>query len=118
MVIGLPVARATMTSGRLRPFCANFLTGDGRSILPHLHMPPSPAVSGGDLSCFKLASDPIETCVAGRLDVPNDRQDVGRKIAPLARYGHMEVLYGAGVPSHFPRALAGARAALVRSEIC
>jgi hypothetical protein len=83
MVIGLPVARATMTSGRLRPFCANFLTGDGRSILPHLHMPPSPAVSGGDLSCVKLASDPIETCVAGRLDVPNDRQDVGRKLRRL-----------------------------------
>jgi hypothetical protein len=58
--------------------------------------------------------------MTGRLDVPNDRQDVGRKLRRLCPAGHAHALdgpSGAGVPSRFPRALAAARAALVRSEI-
>ena len=59
--------------------------------------------------------------MSGRLDVPNDRKDVGRKSGRLRLTGHAHALDGpggvGGVPSRFPRALAAARAALVRSEI-
>jgi hypothetical protein len=34
--------------------------------------------------------------VAGRLDVPNDRQDVGRKLDCLRLTGHAHALDGAG----------------------
>jgi hypothetical protein len=59
--------------------------------------------------------------MAGRSDVPNDRQHVGSELRFLRLTGRAYALHGAGgvggVPSRVPRALAAARAALVRSEI-
>jgi hypothetical protein len=88
--------------------------------LPHLHMPPAATVSCSDLPRVELSSDAVETCVTGRLDVPNDRQDVGRKLGRLRLTGHAHPLHGAGwappgVPRRVPRALVAVRAALVRS---
>jgi hypothetical protein len=69
----------------------------------------------------ELPGDGVEARKASRLDVSNDRQDVGRKSRRLCLTGHAHALDGtggvAGVPSFYPRALAAARAALVRSEI-
>jgi hypothetical protein len=84
-------------------------------------MPPPATVSCGDHPRVELSSDAVETCVTGRLDVPNDRQDVGSKLGRLRLAGHAHPLHGAGwvrgVPNRVPRALVAARAALVRSEI-
>jgi hypothetical protein len=60
--------------------------------------------------------------MAGRSDVPNDRQHVGSELRFLRLTGRAYALHsaggvGGGVPSRVPRALAAARAALVRSEI-
>jgi hypothetical protein len=88
--------------------------------VPHLHMSPLPTVRGSDLSSVELPGDGVEACKAGRLDVSNDRQDVGRKLRRLRLAGHAHALDGPGrigVPSRLPCALAAARAALVRSEI-
>jgi hypothetical protein len=50
--------------------------------------------------------------MARRLNVPNDRQDVGCKLSRLGLKSHTHPLHGAGWirPSRFPRALAAARA--------
>jgi hypothetical protein len=57
--------------------------------LPHLHMPPLPTVSGSDLPSVELPGDGVEARKASRLDVPNDRQDVGRK-SRVPGYGWSE----------------------------
>jgi hypothetical protein len=84
-------------------------------------MPPLPAVSGSDLPSVELPGDGVEACMTSRLDVPNDRKDVGGKSGRLRLTSHAHALDGpcgvGGVPSRFPRALAAARVALVRSEI-
>src|ERR1700751_5076011 len=78
MVIGLPGARATITSGRLRPFCANFLTGDGRSILPHLHMPPLATISGGNLPSVETGREqPFFISGGGSPTTRTGRADAG-----------------------------------------
>jgi hypothetical protein len=88
--------------------------------LPHLHMPPLPTVSGSDLPSVELPGDGVEACMTSRLDVPNDRQHVGGELRCLRLAGHAHALYRPGgvkgVPNRFPRALAAARAALVRAR--
>jgi hypothetical protein len=89
--------------------------------LSQLHMPPPATVSGGDLAGVQLPGDGVEARMTGRLDLPDNRQNVGRELRRLRLAGHPHALNGSGgvsgVPSRFPRALAAARAALVRSEI-
>jgi hypothetical protein len=91
--------------------------GTGRrsiQYLPYLHMPPLATVRGSDLSSVELSGDGIKACVAGRLDVPNDRQHVGSELRPACalRAAHMRFTAPAeqGVPSR--PALAAARAGL------
>jgi hypothetical protein len=59
-------------------------------------MPPLPTISGGDLPSVKLPGDCIEACMACRLDVPNNRQDVSREAGRLRLSGHTHVLHGPG----------------------
>jgi hypothetical protein len=49
-----------------------------------------------DLPSVELPGDGVEACMADRLDVPNDRQDVGRKLCRLCLAGHAHALDGAG----------------------
>jgi hypothetical protein len=49
-----------------------------------------------DLPSVELPGDGVEACMADRLDVPNDRQDVGRKLRRLCLAGHAHALDGAG----------------------
>jgi hypothetical protein len=60
-----------------------------RRILPHLYVPPLPTISGSDLPGIELPGDGVEARKASRLDVPNDRQDVGRK-SRVPGYGWSE----------------------------
>jgi hypothetical protein len=46
-------------------------------------MPPLAAVGSGDFPSVELAGDCVETCVARRLDVPNDRQHDGSELRCL-----------------------------------
>ena len=47
-------------------------------------------------ACFRALSCPaIETGTSGGLDVPNDRQDVGRKLRRLRPAGRAHALHGA-----------------------
>jgi hypothetical protein len=89
--------------------------------LAHLNVRP-PAASGcSDLPGVELASDGIEARMARRLQLSNQRQDIGRELTRPRLEGVADALYCAGrigpVPSRVPRALAAARAALVRSEV-
>jgi hypothetical protein len=59
-------------------------------------MSPLPTVSGSDLSSVELPCDGVEACKAGRLDVSNDPQDVGRKLCRLRPTGYVHALDGAG----------------------
>jgi len=54
------------------------------------------AISGGDLPGVELSSVGVETCMADRLDIPNDRQDVGDKLGRLRLAAHAHALDGAG----------------------
>ena len=75
-------------------------------------------VSGGDPPSVELAGDGVEACMTGGPVLPNDRYDVGRKLRRLRLAGRAHAFNRTGrVPSRFPRALAAARAAFVRSEI-
>jgi hypothetical protein len=47
-------------------------------------MPPLATVCGTDLPRVELSGNGVEACMAGRLDVPNDRQDVGREFHACA----------------------------------
>jgi hypothetical protein len=56
-------------------------------------------------ACFRALSCPaIETGTSGGLNVPNDRQDVGRKLRRLRPAGRAHALHGAS--GGVPRALA------------
>ena len=55
-------------------------------------MPPLAAVSGGDLPRIQLSGNGVEACVTSRLDVANDRQDVGRKLCRLRPTGYAHAL--------------------------
>jgi hypothetical protein len=46
-------------------------------------MPPLPTISGSNLPGVELPGDSVEACIACRLDVPNDRQDIGREVRRL-----------------------------------
>jgi hypothetical protein len=59
-------------------------------------MPPPATISGGDLPGIELSSNGVETCMTGRLDVPNYGQHVGRKLSRLRLTGHTHALHGAG----------------------
>jgi hypothetical protein len=59
-------------------------------------VPPLPTVSGGDLPSVELSGNGVEACKTSRLDISNDRQDVGRKLSPLGLAGHAHALDGAG----------------------
>jgi hypothetical protein len=89
--------------------------------LPHPCMPPLTAIRGADLPSVKVPGDGIQAGMARRLHLTNDRQNIGRKLRCLSPMGRTHAFRCArrvrGVPSRFPRALAAARAALVRSEI-
>ena len=77
-------------------------------------MSPWATISRGDLPLDELPGDGVQACMPGRLDIPNDRKDVGRELCCLRYAGHPHALHragGTGVPSGFPRALAAARAA-------
>jgi hypothetical protein len=52
-------------------------------------MPPLPTIGGSNPPRVELSGNGIETCVTGRLDVPNDRQHVGRKLSrlPISAFG-------------------------------
>jgi hypothetical protein len=62
--------------------------------VPHLHMPPLATVSGGDLPSVELPGDVVVAGIAGRPDIANDRQDVGRKLCRLRLAGHAHVIIG------------------------
>jgi hypothetical protein len=75
-------------------------------------MPPLATVSGGDLSPrVELPGDCIEACMTSRLDIPNDRQDVGSELRCLHLCGPHAC---ARRPSRVPLSLAAARAAFER----
>jgi hypothetical protein len=57
---------------------------------------PPPTIGGGDLRGVELPGDGVEACMAGRLDVPNYRRHVGRKLSRLRLTGHTHALHGAG----------------------
>jgi hypothetical protein len=59
-------------------------------------MPPLATACLGDLPGIELRGDSVEACKAGRLDVSNDRQDVGRKLRRLCLAGHAHALNGSG----------------------
>jgi hypothetical protein len=59
-------------------------------------MPPLATVRGGDLPSVDLPGDGVEARKATRLDISNDRQDVGRKLRRLCLAGHAHALDGAG----------------------
>jgi hypothetical protein len=84
-------------------------------------MPPLSTISGGDFPHVELAGNSVKARMAGCLYVPNDRQHVGSELRCLRLTGNTHALHGAdripGVPNRIPRALAAARAALVRSEM-
>jgi hypothetical protein len=65
----------------------------------HIPISPLPAhtstVGGGDLPRVELRGDCIEARVAGRLNVPNDWQDIGRKLRRPRLAGHAHVPDGA-----------------------
>jgi hypothetical protein len=61
-----------------------------------LHMPPPATVSGCDLPRVELSGDGVETGMARRLDVPNDRQHVGRKLSRLLLTSHAHALDDTG----------------------
>jgi hypothetical protein len=72
--------------------------------VPHLHMPPSPTVGSGDLAGVELPGDGVQASMTGRLDVPNDRQDIGRNLSTCAlRATRMRSTApaGSGVPAAF-----------------
>jgi hypothetical protein len=88
--------------------------------LAHLNVCPSAAVSGRDLASVELSGDGIAACVAGGLNLVNDRQNIAANRTALAVWAarmRFTAPTGSGVPSFVPRALAAARAALVRSEM-
>jgi hypothetical protein len=59
-------------------------------------MPPSATVGGSDLSSVELPGDGVEACIASRLNVPNDREDVGSELCCLRLTGYAHALHGAG----------------------
>jgi hypothetical protein len=55
-------------------------------------MRPSAAVSGRDLTSVELPGDGIAACVAGGLNLANDRQDIGRKPCRIRHTGRAHAL--------------------------
>jgi hypothetical protein len=78
-----------------------------------------PRLAVATFRAFELPANGVEACMAGSLNVPNDRQYVGSELRCLRWATRMRSMASAGptVPSCFARGLAAARAALVRSEI-
>jgi hypothetical protein len=77
------VLRRRSTTADSRPAITRPARTGRRAIqyLPHLLAPSLPTISRSGFPRLELSGNGIEACVAGRLDVPNYRQDVGRKIA-------------------------------------
>jgi hypothetical protein len=92
---------------RVAPEPSTFLpgaAGSGGASLPvgcpiqnlaHLNVCPSAAVSGRNLASVKLSGDGIAACVAGGLNLVNDRQDVGRKSRCIGHMGGAHSLHRA-----------------------
>ena len=57
-------------------------------------MPPLPTISGSNFPSVELSGNGVEACKAGRLNVSNDRQYVGRKLRRLCLAGDMHALDG------------------------
>ena len=69
--------RASLTRQRIGgAFLVLRAFGGTSQNLPHLHMPPPTTVDGG-------GGDGVYACMARRLDIPNDRQDIGGKLRRL-----------------------------------
>jgi hypothetical protein len=88
--------------------------------LPHPYVPPLATIGARDLPGVELPRYGVQATITGRLNLADDWQDIGRKLRRLGSTGHAHATYCAGrvgLPNRLPRALAAARAALIRSEI-